>query len=208
MKILCMSDLHGNLPVIKERVDVVIVAGDICPTSNHSSVFQIDWINGNFESWAQSLPCREVLVIAGNHDFALEQRQDRIQTRNYRYLQDSSAHFGGLHFYGTPWQPIFFHWAFNLTEPQLAEKFAMIPMDTDILISHGPPFGICDVVKSEYSGSKSLASRIGQLRLKAVVCGHIHEGYGEGYIGKTRIVNCSLLNGQYQLANKPVLLEI
>lgn len=120
-----------------------------------------------------------------------------------------------------PWQRRFFDWAFNLDEPQLAEKYAMIPADTDVIISHGPPKGYGDSVmprvfqeegwpKLIQVGSPSLTQKIEEIKPKLVVYGHIHQGYGSYTYyhffteGKpvSKLINASYVDETYKHTDK------
>ncbi len=107
-----------------------------------------------FNQWFSSLPHKHKIFVAGNHDWLFETNNSYARSllnKNIIYLQDSSIEIEGLKIYGSPWQPRFFDWAFNLMRgAELAEKWKMIPDDTDIFITHGPPNGILDAVPREY----------------------------------------------------------
>src|SRR5690606_11518487 len=136
------------------------------------------------------LPHKRKIFVAGNHDWLFEKDDDRARgllDPGISYLQDSSTEIDGLKIYGSPWQPRFFDWAFNLNRGrEMAEKWAMIPDEIDILITHGRPHGILDLVPrqgwNENTGCEELRKRVEQLshlgRLKLHVFGHIHCGYG------------------------------
>ncbi|ETO19495.1 hypothetical protein RFI_17735 [Reticulomyxa filosa] len=122
----------------------------------------------------------------------------------------------GIKIYGSPWQPEFCDWAFNLrTRKELASKWAQIPLDTDILITHGPPFGHGDVVsdgwKNNAVGCKDLLERVMAVKPKFHVFGHIHEGYGvttTKLLSPTVFVNASTVTVSYRVENKPILFFI
>jgi hypothetical protein len=129
------------------------------------------------------------------------------------YLQDGATTCQGLKIYGTPWQPRFFDWAFNLDEPDLERIWAVIPDDTDVLVTHGPPYGHGDFAPrpggGEHVGSPSLAKRVAELkRLKLMVYGHIHEGRGLYRLGDAVLANVSLLDGQYRPVHEPMVFEV
>jgi Icc-related predicted phosphoesterase len=110
--------------------------------------------------------------------------------------------------YGTPWQPEFYDWAFNLPKngPGLASKWANIPEDTDILITHGPPFGKLDDVEGKrgiHLGCELLAERINEIKPKICIFGHIHTGYGHYFDGHTHFFNAAVLNENYRYAHLP-----
>ncbi len=174
------------------------------------------------------------MLIAGNHDGFLEKNPgwEVGLHRNFDYLQDSGTEFEGLKIWGSPWTLSFEGMnpkckAFTCeTEEELAEKWKLIPDDIDILITHGPPYGILDKVKRDFMiprsdiceelyesslhvGSKSLAYKAGHIENppKLWVWGHIHEAYGESLPIRQkpcRMINCSHVNERYQPVNKPV----
>ena len=133
------------------------------------------------------------------------------------YLQDCKFGLYDLdkdtitNFYGSPWQPYFHNWAFNLPRngAELEEKWAMIPPRTDILITHGPSWGYVDQVKGrpEHLGCELLTAYIDNIKPKIHVCGHIHSGYGYAYDGITHYFNASVLNERYNFENKPFNIE-
>ena len=109
------------------------------------------------------------------------------------------------------------------TEEELAEKWALIPDDVDILVTHGPPFGMLDLVDYDqhcgnyHVGSKSLAHRVGKIdddgdgRRRLLIFGHIHEGYGALDISNPlhdkctwKMINCSHVNEHYEPVNTPI----
>lgn len=196
IKIVASSDLHSHLPEIPE-CDLLLLAGDLCPDS--SEVKQALWLDTAFRRWLQEVPAKEIVGVAGNHDFVFQNRPDLVPTLPWHYLQDSGIELFGLHIWGTPWQPVFYDWAFNLAEEQLEQKWEMIPKGTDILLVHGPPHGFGDRNShDEHTGSPSLTKRIQELEPRFALCGHIHEARGEYRIGKTLVANVSQLDLQYQ----------
>jgi Icc-related predicted phosphoesterase len=116
-----------------------------------------------------------------------------------------------VNIYGSPWQPEFYNWAFNLPRKgnQLKEKWDNIPTDTDILITHGPAYEYVDKVVGQYEnlGCELLTERIKEIKPKIHVCGHIHTGYGYTFDGDTHYINASVLNEQYAYSNKPLTID-
>jgi len=201
--ILCLSDLHGHLPQDLPETDLAIIAGDICPPQN-----QAEWLNQNFLPWLITLSAKETVFIAGNHDIVFEDylRHPNIEVKNFLasypnntyYLLDNGLELLGYKIWGSPWQLRFLNWAFNLSEKQIADKAKLIPGDTDILVLHGPPYGILDTNnKQEHLGSKSYMNRIFEINPKLVVFGHIHESYGVKKVNNTLFVNASYLDIMY-----------
>jgi Icc-related predicted phosphoesterase len=207
LTIAAISDQHGYLPEIPP-CDLLLIAGDNCPVTNHGVDFQERWLRFEFRDWLRRLPARKILFIAGNHDFVFEQRRGFLPA-DYpaTYLQDSGIEWEGLHIWGTPWQPRFFDWAFNLSEPELAKKWELIPEGTDILVVHGPPRdygdGVPEVHGIRRCGSPSLLERIRVVKPKVAVFGHIHEGRGEWHLGSTVLANVTVVDARYQLVYEP-----
>ncbi len=221
--VLC-SDLHGEFPVLPNG-DFLILGGDLGP--NLRSIQEdVKWFNENFFPWLEKQPHRHKIIIAGNHDFAFEQKLDDLKfPDSVFYLADSSATIGGIKFHGSPRTPQFGEWAFMDSENCLRYYWERIPSDTEVLITHGPPHGIRDEVprrKMDFSsvppkvnvvidnaGSKTLRERLSDLHnLKLHVFGHIHEGYGKSFDGKVWYVNASFWDGQMRNNNMPLELEI
>lgn len=174
MRIAAVADLHGNLPATPE-CDLLILAGD-CITH--------PW--DNFERWLREQPAGDIVGIAGNHDFVAEDYPELMRKLPWIYLQDEEVILNGVTIYGSPWTPMFFDWAFMKEDPELEEIWARIPDDTDILVTHGPPWGMLDLThRGANAGSMTLARRLGQIMARRNgqpglihIFGHIHEGAG------------------------------
>jgi Icc-related predicted phosphoesterase len=184
MVIGATADLHGYLPPIPEGLDVLLIAGDIgaYQGENLESFKGFSSTLDDFAEWMVQAEC-PVIGVAGNHDFTFERDPQIPLDLPWHYLLDSSVEIGGLLFHGSPWVPNLPQWAFHAeSEDALAEKFALIPTNTSVLLTHGPPFGIGDQVRSgERVGSEALNRRLFEHHadsLKLHVFGHIHEGGG------------------------------
>ena len=218
MKITFISDTHNKHKQITENLpggDLLIHAGDISSRGYKHEIQQ-------FCKWFDSLDNYTVKTfIAGNHDFGFEKEPEMAKEiiESYKwinYLQDSFLGYGidtenYVKIYGSPWQPEFFNWAFNLPKggSELERKWNSIPDDTDILITHGPAFGYLDKIIGQYEnlGCELLANRIKTIKPKIHVCGHIHSGYGYVFDGDTHFINASVLDEQYQYTQKPLTVE-
>ncbi len=145
--------------------------------------------------WLRGLPHRHKIVVAGNHDRAFETTPAPARRifEGLIYLQDAAIEIEGVSFYGSPWQPWFHSWAFNVHRgPGLAEKWAKIPMNTDVLITHGPPKGIGDRCgMDERAGCEDLLARVREVEPKLHVFGHIHQDRGIWTHGPTTFVNAT-----------------
>lgn len=213
-KITFISDTHNKHNLLSDFLlggDLLICSGDI---SGRGSIEEIE----NFLWWFDKLDNYDYKVfISGNHDFGFEREHQKLIElltgyKNVDYLQDERMDLWyeddqQLVLYGTPWQPEFHNWAFNLPRGEkLKEKWDMIPTDVDILITHGPPFGKLDYVPFDgvNVGCEELLKKIQEIKPKINVFGHIHEGYGYVFDGNTHYINASVLNGRYEYRNKPV----
>jgi Icc-related predicted phosphoesterase len=107
----------------------------------------------------------------------------------------------------TPW---FFNWAFNRKRGNDINKhWKLIPSDTQLLITHGPAYGILDAVENEkHVGCVDLLKKVKEVMPKVHITGHIHEAYGRVKIGDTLFINASVLNEAYQLVNTPQTFQI
>jgi Icc-related predicted phosphoesterase len=210
MIIDCISDLHGFQPQL-EGGDLLIVSGDFTARdTNQEHQDVLDWLDiQDYE---------KVVVIAGNHDGFLEKNPEFYKQSAITYLCDSGCEFKGYKIWGSPWTPIFCDWHFMLPIAKRKEKWALIPNDIDILITHGPPYRVLDKVPSyekdnefEHVGCYELKKRVDSPLMKNLslhVFGHIHEGYGQMEIGKTRYVNCAIMDERYKPVNKPIRIEL
>jgi Icc-related predicted phosphoesterase len=220
-RIVCVSDLHENLPEIPE-CDILCIAGDVTFGFKGDFASQHRWLVNDFYDWCRGVPAKHVVVVAGNHDQSVEQWGWPLDDDGrIHYLEDSGIRLEGLNIWGTPWQPWFYNWAYNAPfrngEDFLAEKFAMIPPDTDIVICHGPPLGHGDQVGDPNVpdrsgqprvGSKAMTERLEELQPRLMVCGHIHSGRGVFQLGHTKIVNAAIVNNKYQPIYEPVLVHV
>lgn len=214
MRIVCISDTHNcNEQVAVPDGDLLIHSGDATITGTLHEIKL-------FNRWFASLPHPVKIFVAGNHDTLFEQRPDEAQALldiGVIYLQDSAIELEGLKIYGSPWQPRFYDWAFNLMRgAELAEKWKLIPDEVDVLITHGPPNGILDLVPrqgwNEKTGCEELRKRVEEIaefgRLKLHVFGHIHCGYGVHEELGVKFVNASICDEDYRPSNKPIIVDI
>lgn len=200
-RFVLVSDTHLQHNFTVPDGDVLLHAGDATWDGTPEEIQE-------FSAWLGRLPHKHKVFIAGNHDWGFEMNPDaaRAMVTNGIYLEDETVDINGLRIYGSPWQPEFYDWAFNLPRdgPELAEKWAAIPDDTDILITHSPPHGILDRTSEEYHppanvGCAALARRIEKLpRLKLHVFGHIHPSNGKLVRGATTFVNACICDSNYQ----------
>lgn len=213
-RMVCMSDTHNcNEQIAVPDGDILIHSGDATITGTLHEI-------RIFNEWFSGLPHRCKIFVAGNHDWLFEQDRDAAESLldpGIIYLQDTAAEIEGMKIYGSPWQPRFYDWAFNLDRgPAMGEKWSLIPDDIDVLVTHGPPNGILDAVPTrwgiENAGCEELRSRIEEISsfntLKLHIFGHIHCGYGTHEEFGVKYVNASACDEQYRPTQPPIVIEI
>jgi Icc-related predicted phosphoesterase len=217
MQVVATSDWHGEFPAELDAElpdgDVLVVGGDIMPVHDHRRQYQAEWFRAHFIPHLELMSSRfeTVVWVAGNHDFVLQESPKLTRDLPDRviYLQDQSYWHGDTHFYGSPWSVTFGHWAFMGSEDDLSLHYASIPSDVDVLISHGPPYGLCDRTdRGDHPGSIALLEQVARHKPKCVVTGHIHEAYGVSRIGPSTIMNVSLMNSRYRPVNPAVAFDV
>jgi Icc-related predicted phosphoesterase len=223
MRITLISDTHTNHGLIDPKLDLpggdlLLHAGDIMNSGYNKNDIK------NFCHWYNSLEhYDQKIFIAGNHDRTFEDFPDDAREiySSYKwitYLQDERLDLWDeedqqIVIYGTPWQPWFYDWAFNLQKcgPGLMSKWEAIPADSDILITHGPPQEILDVSGPPYNepllGCALLRERVDVVKPKIHVFGHIHGSYGYKFLNGTHFFNASILNEEYKYTNRPVTFD-
>lgn len=223
MRLVIISDTHQQHRQVElpdEPGQILIHCGDWQRLGH--DVEEID----DFNDWLgeQSHKFLKILVIAGNHDALCEQLgAGWVQKKftNAIYLEDSGCKIGGRNFWGSPWQPEFGDWHFNLPRGKaLAEKWSLIPDNTDVLITHAPPQGMFDECPAwrpprrrgkniEHAGCADLMEAVQRIEPRVHCFGHIHEGGGKmRRVGKTTFVNASTCTRQYKPTNPPMIVDI
>jgi Icc-related predicted phosphoesterase len=218
MRVVCLSDTHSLHSAIDvPEGDLLVHAGDLTGNGSMRDARV-------FDQWLGRLPHRHKVVIAGNHDWLFEREPQQAQRTISQavYLQDEALTIDGLKLWGSPWQPRFMNWAFNLPRgPALREKWRQIPSDVDLLITHGPPRGIRDqpgkwlpralsfvAGQRGHAGCEELRAAVERIRPRLHVFGHIHEGYGSETRDGTTFVNASSCDADYRPQNPPIVLDL
>lgn len=197
MKILHLSDTHNchhRLRALPDA-DVVVHSGDFCMVGTEQEA--IDFLN-----WFCDLPYQHKIFICGNHDDCLYDANIDGLDSNVHYLCNSSVEIDGVKFYGVP-----MFMADCVSERQ-SRNYSNIPVDTDVLITHSPAYGILDFDDNIHYGSEELLARFSILNLYAHLFGHIHSNHGMTAIGETIISNAAIMNADYSHLLKPNILEI
>lgn len=223
---VAISDIHNQYLPTKWKLtpaDVLIFCGDYSilnkpSISDHYKFIKfLNEISSDYD---------KVIIIAGNHDLLFEKNKklavDMINENcnNVIYLENKSFTYEGIKIYGTPVQKEFNNWAFNINEEKRKTYYSNIPKDTDILITHAPPYDILDGAKRKFLfrgkpveylepvGCKILRQNVLRVSPKYHIFGHIHESYGNMEIDGINFINCSLLDNMYCMKNKPVRFTI
>jgi len=200
MKVTAISDTHGKHKELKlNGGDLLIHSGDISSFGNKEEI-------SCFLKWFSKQKYKHKIFIAGNHDFTFEnQFDDIIIPDNVIYLNDSGIEIEGLHIWGSPITPSFCNLAFNRNRGEEIDfHWNKIPADTDILITHGPPYGILDETETCFNaGCKNLLKKIEAINLKHHIFGHIHEAYGVTKKGNTTFINAASVDLKYNIRNLP-----
>ena len=226
-RLVLISDTHNQHDQLTlPPGDLLIHAGDFSGTGTFKQM-------SAFFSWFAAQPHPHKVLVAGNHDITLhrefyqvlwwrfhrERADDEairahldsyISRGAFHYLQDQEVEVAGLRIYGSPWQPEFCSWAFNLPRGEpCAQKWAEIPVGVDVLITHGPPWGTLDQLDSgEHVGCEALQHEIfTRVRPKLHVFGHIHEGYGLAEVEGVILANASSCDGAYAPVQPPLVLD-
>lgn len=239
----CIADLHGELPDLKGG-DLLIVAGDLTATDSVEDYIDFkNWIlpyAGASGSKGESPRYSKIIIIGGNHDNRIQNKRDgfdlyfaKDKSSPIAYLEDSGTEFEGLKIWGSPWTRTFEGMnprckAFTLdTEEELAKKWALIPDDVDILVTHSPAAGLRDLLAPRADekdagirksvGSMSLLRRIGYIdrdgdgKRRLLVCGHIHGSRGTAHYyswkhdrNNWKIVNASYVNDVFEPYKEPI----
>lgn len=215
MKIWLISDTHNEhrhlIPPDEEHVDMVIHAGD-------AGVHKEPSVNSNqiadFLDWFKYLPYKYKVWTPGNHDTSVERNYFKEQLSDgVITLIEDSVEIEGLKIYGSPYTPAFGHgWAYNCSRGTINRHWSLIPLDTDILITHGPP---CDILDANDEGIKcgcsALRKRLKRVKPKLHVFGHIHEQGGrtlEMFDFPTKFVNAATVDLKHHLVNNGKIVEI
>lgn len=225
MRICFISDSHCQHPSLPQA-DLLVHCGDLTGSGSLNAFEQeIAWLKSIKGCFPQG-----IIFVPGNHDIGLDPKsvndvrdryakkypnaKSRVQKTEadhlkilesfnragIRLLIDQVLEIEGVKFWGSPMTPTFMDWAFMGSENELSEHWAKVPEDTEILITHGPAYGLRDLCRNGHVGSSSLRYRIdsGLPDLKVHAFGHIHEGAGSHQEGRYLCLNASVLDGFYQ----------
>ena len=227
MKIIAISDLHGQLPEIKESAECLFICGDIVPLDIQTDMpMSLQWLTDTFIPWCLNIDVDEIFLIAGNHDFVFERNENGI-----RKLLSKHGHIHYLHnetydymsndgeiwkIFGTPDCHQFGNWAFMRSPEKELADFNKMPDDADIVLSHDACYGrndVCDGIywsnQIKHIGNPELLQVIKKKKPRYQFTGHLHTSDHTlvDYDG-TRTACVSLLDERYEMTYKPLILDI
>jgi Icc-related predicted phosphoesterase len=225
VKIVAFSDTHSHhRDVTVPDGDVLVFAGDFMTCGRRYAEVV------SFADWFMKQPHKHKVLVVGNHDRLFESQfpmcLGEFRNRgNVSYLHDSGTTIDGVKFWGSPVQPWFCDWAFNVHRGAPIKKhWDKIPTDTDVLITHGPPWGILDqsvpdgqtsswgsqliIHPSEHLGCEELAIAVNRVKPVVNIFGHIHGSYGKVLKDGTWYHNVAICDEQYNPVNEPHVIEL
>ncbi len=205
MRIVCISDtheLHRELEV--PPGDVLVHAGDFTFFGKRKSQVQ------DFNDWLGELLHNYKIVIPGNHEFLFEAEPKMRQAiTNAPLLINEGIKVAGLRFWGSPITPLS-GVAFGVANPAERRKlWARMPHGLDVLVTHGPPYGILDLPpgSNQHEGCPELLEAVRRAKPRLHVFGHIHQAYGIERTRDTIFVNAEMYGDGGEL-NKPIVVEL
>lgn len=226
MKVTFISDTHTRHwdmnPI--PGGDILIFSGDSMGSGYRPNELKA------FIEWFKDQAYRYKIYVPGNHDRYCEKYPSEVKEwfneyydQGVRFLCNDMVEINGLKIYGTPYQPYFCDWAFNVPDTEkLYNIYKQIPENLDILVTHCPPYDILDKTHlprpyygetgEEPLGSQELTKVLNELGDKVPryhSFGHIHGDGGKVItIGKTTYINASICDEGYYTTNDSITLDI
>jgi len=216
-RFVVLSDTHSKADQIKKVPlgDVLIHCGDFSDRGEPGEVEA-------FEAFLKKLPHKHKIVIAGNHELSFFEgrfdsvgqylttekvenperiKQDFINHKCCTYLEHSGITMNGIKIYGIPWIN-------NQDKDHLESMYSKIPQDTNILISHCPPYGFGDLLEDKHIGHVGLLKYVNTVKPKYHLFGHVHEAYGVFTNGSTIFVNAATCTRDLQPEHTPIVFDV
>ncbi len=209
LRLVLMSDTHQH-PLSEWVIpdgDVFIHSGDFMKGKKLKAVTA-------FNRQLQKLPHKHKLVVPGNHDWPFERQREAAiaELTAATYLEDREIVIDGVKFYGSPWQPEYRNWAFNMPRGslELKAKWTAIPDDVDVLITHTPPNTVRDMVwpRGEQVGCAQLRWRMEEISPILHTFGHVHGGRGDEMVNATLCINASSTDEGYKVVPTVIVVDI
>lgn len=216
MKAVFISDTHNM------HSKISMPSGDVCIHSGDATGRGLEHEIKNFIEWYSKQKFEHKIYVPGNHDVGLEHNYEEwskwFTDAGITLLNDESVTIDGIKIHGSPITPNFGHgWAWNRARGETINKhWMMIPKDTDILVTHGPPMYVLDQILNfafnsvTNVGCEMLAAIVNEIAPMIHAFGHIHEGAGfiSDSIKGIEYINASQLDEAYRLVHAPIVREI
>lgn len=197
VKLLHISDTHGKHRLLQNlpEADIIVHSGDLSEGGTESEIL-------DFLEWFVDLPYKYKIFVAGNHDHGLHNANIEGLPENCYHLSNFGVTIEGVKFYGVP---LFME---DIEAGVFDENIRKIPADTDVLITHQPPYGILDSVETAHFGDRILLETILKIKPKYHLFGHAHDAFGIEKSNHTTFVNGALLDFHCEMKYEPVLLDV
>jgi Icc-related predicted phosphoesterase len=205
MRLISLADthnMHADIPI--PDGDIIIHAGDCTDGGTRNET-------ANFLKWFSQLPHKHKILVPGNHDFFFEKPENlKKLPANIHCLIDSGITINGINFWGSPVTPGMGNWAFNRERGAgIRKHWEHIPKDTDVLITHTPPYGILDEIEGGiHLGCEELRYLLGNVEPELHLFGHIHYSAGSVKLSPTQYHNISILDEALQIWQSPLVVDI
>ena len=220
MRCVILSDTHEkHSEVIVPEGDLLIHCGDF---TNRGS----DAVITNFLTWFSGHQHKYKCFIMGNHELGTDGGPNRPRKleivksftdkyENLFYLENSPITIEGINLYGSGYTPFYHNWAWNVMRGEaIAKCWARIPTNTNLLITHGPPRGILDLVDDygevRHEGCDDLLDKVWRLpELRLHCMGHLHnQSHQVEEINGITFVNAAIVDDRHRIIHQPVIIDI
>jgi len=203
-RLVLLGDTHGLHRNIQVPIgDLLIHVGDFTIFSKTQTEIV------DFNAWLGDLPHRHKILTLGNHEFWAEADPSKCSLlSNATVLLNEAIEIEGLRIWGSPVTPLY-GGAFGMSSAADRKRlYAAIPDDTDILITHGPPYGILDVMPNSalHAGCHELFDAVMRVKPRLHVFGHIHGAHGIFHTHSTTFVNAAVLGPHGEVEKAPIVL--
>jgi Icc-related predicted phosphoesterase len=204
VRIVLVGDTHGQHRTLHvPSGDFLLHAGDFTLLNRSREEVR------DFNQCLSDLPHRRKVVVPGNHDFKFADPKWRNLISGAILLLNEGVELDGIRIWGSPLTPSNFESFGATSEADCARIFSQIPDGTDLVITHGPPFGILDVAErgNGNHGCAHLLAAIRRVRPALHVFGHIHQSYGMASANGTVFVNAAPAGPGYRVIRQPIVIE-
>ncbi|KAF8251785.1 Metallo-dependent phosphatase, partial [Wilcoxina mikolae CBS 423.85] len=194
LRIVCISDTHNHTSLSLPHGDILIHAGDLTNRGTHKELSKT-------LTWLCAQPHELKLIVAGNHDgCTLDPSYTHtsesavaagIVYLNHEYRIFTLRDGRRIRVFASPLSPSIAGglWGFGYPTPQTlaSSPWAVIPEDTEVLITHTPPkyhldssptFPTPGGTPEMHHGCEFLRQALWRVRPVLHVFGHIHQGRG------------------------------